>query len=74
MAKAILQGVKQYYKQHTPKAPRYAGKTTRYIVKAGDTLSEVAERYNIPMSRLKKINDLSDAGLRVGQKLKIPTL
>jgi len=74
MAKAIFQGVKQYYKQHTPKMPRYAGKTTRYIVKAGDTLSEVAERYNIPMSRLKKINDLSDAGLRVGQKLKIPIL
>lgn len=74
MAKAIFQGVKDYYVQHTPKAPRYTGKTTRYIVKAGDTLSEVSERYNIPMSRLKKVNNLNSAEIRVGQKLKIPIL
>ncbi|MGV6810596.1 MAG: N-acetylmuramoyl-L-alanine amidase [bacterium] len=74
MAQAIFQGVKDYYVQHTPKAPRYTGKTTRYIVKAGDTLSEVSERYNIPMSRLKKINNLDSLEIQVGQKLKIPVL
>lgn len=44
------------------------------IVKSGETLSEIAERHNIPLSRLLKLNGISDPDLvEVGRKLVLPS-
>jgi len=44
----------------------------RYIVKAGDTLSKIAERYSVSQSELMALNALSNANqVRVGQQLLI---
>ncbi|UIR54972.1 LysM peptidoglycan-binding domain-containing protein [Sphingobacterium sp. SRCM116780] len=42
-----------------------------YTVKKGDTLSEIANRKGISLSRLKADNDLSHSKLKPGMKLKI---
>jgi LysM repeat protein len=48
--------------------------TTRYYkVKSGDTLSEIAEKYNTSVAKIKKINNLKSDNLRIGQSLKIPS-
>ena len=52
--------------------PALAGEVT---VKEGETLSQIAERHNVPLSRLLKLNGISDPDLlKVGQKLKLPSV
>ena len=49
------------------------GRSTRYRVIAGDTLSGIAEKFNTPMSKLRRNNDLTSDVVRIGQTLEIPS-
>jgi LysM repeat protein len=40
-------------------------------VKNGDTLSDIAQRYEVSLSALKNLNRLSSNTIRVGQILKL---
>jgi LysM repeat protein len=43
------------------------------VVKAGDTLSAIADRYGTTVRVLVRLNDISDPSLlRVGQRLVLP--
>ncbi|MGF9695336.1 peptidoglycan DD-metalloendopeptidase family protein [Rhizobium sp. 0TCS1.26] len=42
-----------------------------YTVKAGDTLSKIAQATRTPIDRLKADNGLNDGNLRIGQTLKV---
>ncbi len=44
-----------------------------YIVKSGDSLYSIAQKYNTTVDELKKLNNLTSNLLSVGQSLKIPT-
>ena len=44
---------------------------TTYTVKRNDTLSEIAERFKVPLSQLRNLNGISGSRIQVGQKLKI---
>ena len=43
-----------------------------YRVRSGDTLSEIARRYGMTVSKLRSANGLTSNRLRIGQELKIP--
>jgi LysM repeat protein len=43
-----------------------------YVVKSGDTLSRIADKFNISLAKLKSHNGLRSDLIRPGQKLKIP--
>ena len=43
-----------------------------YVVKSGDTLSRIADKFNVSLTKLKSINGLRNDLIRPGQKLKIP--
>ena len=48
-----------------------AGRT--HVVRAGDTLSEIADRYNVSVTALRSANGLGRSStIRVGQKLRVP--
>lgn len=47
--------------------------TVVYTVKSGDTLSTVAERYRVSVTKLKRANRLTSNMLRVGDRLEIPS-
>ena len=49
------------------------GDTDIYQVKAGDTLYNIAKKYNISVNELKGLNDLESDELSVGQILKGPS-
>ncbi len=45
-----------------------------YVVKAGDTLGQIAEKFNVELDVLQAANpDVDPNGMAVGQKLKIPS-
>lgn len=43
-----------------------------YVVKKGDNLYDIAKRYNTSETNIKKLNNLSNNNLSIGQVLKIP--
>ncbi|WP_456392609.1 LysM peptidoglycan-binding domain-containing protein [Nitratifractor sp.] len=44
-----------------------------YVVKSGDTLSGIAQRYKTSVAQLRKLNGMSEkAVIKIGQKLKVP--
>lgn len=45
----------------------------RHVIARGETLSEIAERYRISLSELRRSNSLKGDVIRVGQVLTIPT-
>ena len=44
-----------------------------YTVKKGDTLYQLAQKYNTTVSELKALNNLTSNSLSIGQNLKIPS-
>ena len=45
---------------------------TRYIVKAGDNLYNIARQYNTTVDAIRRRNNLSSNNLSIGQVLIIP--
>ena len=79
LAGAILSGVRRYFYANPPPDTRIALNLKRkpaaqvsHVITRGDTLSEIAERYNVSMGAIRVANKLSTDRVRVGQKLQIP--
>ena len=73
MANAIVDGLNQYALQMTPKQRWGDSLFVHYRVQRGDTLSQIAQAYQVSTLTLKKLNNIKDANaLYVGKKLKIP--
>lgn len=79
LAAAVLTGIKRYFSANPPpdtyfaKLEREAPKrSVRHVIARGDTLSEIAERYNVRLSALRSANALSSDRVRIGQVLTIP--
>lgn len=50
------------------------GNYTNYVVKSGDTLYSIAQRYGFTVQELMNYNNLDSAVLSIGQVIKIPTV
>ena len=78
LAKAIFQGARNYFLINPPENTKLANnlsneaQTISYIVRKGDTLSEIAELYNISLSLLRSYNGIRGSKIRIGQSLQIP--
>ena len=81
LAKSVLSGIRQYFTENALPGTRFAAnkrnqilaKAERsYTIQIGDTLSEIAQRYNISRYTLKKLNNLISDHIEVGQVLRIP--
>lgn len=76
MARAIHSGIKSYLLAHPPSGTLVAWNKaqggTQYTIARGDTLSGIAQRFNVSLSTLKSTNGISGSTIRIGQKLTIP--
>ncbi|MFU1858475.1 hypothetical protein BWD42_17395 [Sphingobacterium sp. CZ-UAM] len=50
---------------------RAASRTAYYVVKKGDTLSQIADKNGVSVNRLKSDNDLNGSRIKPGMKLKV---
>jgi len=42
------------------------------VIKKGDTLADISDKYSLPVSHLRTRNSLRSDDLRIGKKLYIP--
>lgn len=73
LAEAMLRGIRGYFQDNAPPGTLLAGgKRNRHVIRSGDTLSQIAERYRVGVSDLREANGLRGDRLQVGQVLTIP--
>lgn len=70
VAQAIMNGIRSYFTRNAPPGTLYASR--QYIISQGDTLSDIAQRYNVSIVSLRHFNRLSGDDIQVGQVLRIP--
>ena len=89
MAASIFSGIRSYFEKSPPAGTyiawrqggghKHAGEGAKkqavgfYTVSRGDTLSDIAARFKLSLSELKKINQIRGNTIRIGQKLRIKT-
>lgn len=75
LAQAIFSGIKGYFWEFPPYGSRIEilSSARNHVVVAGETLSGIAQRYRISVKTLQNSNQLPSTGLRIGQKLVIPS-
>jgi N-acetylmuramoyl-L-alanine amidase len=79
LASAILAGIRDYFYESPPPDTQIAmnlkrepTRQVRHVVARGDTVSEIAERYNVSTADIRRANRLRSDTIRVGQTLSIP--
>ena len=75
LAKSIFDGVRQHFKRSPPDGSLWAKlkkQQRTHMVRSGESLSLLAQRYNVDLGQLKKVNNLSSDIVRIGQVLTIP--
>ena len=76
LASSILAGIRSYFLENPPAGTRLARRVAqeplRYNVLAGDTLSGIADRFQVSLAALRSANALDDDSIHTGQVLAIP--
>ncbi|CAH9057840.1 N-acetylmuramoyl-L-alanine amidase AmiB [Pseudoalteromonas haloplanktis] len=76
LAKAMFTSIKNYYLRNPPDDSLFASLKSQYPtkhkVRPGESLSMLAGRYGVSISKIKQVNKLSSNTLFIGQELDIP--
>ena len=78
LAKAIHKGVTRYFEAAPPPdsliawQKAAAKKFAKYVVKKGDTLSQIAMRNDVSLKKLRELNRLRSDNVWIGQRLSVP--
>ncbi|MEW9798523.1 N-acetylmuramoyl-L-alanine amidase [Alteromonas sp. CYL-A6] len=75
LAESMFTAMKRYFRQIPPDGTLWAAerdKNRQHKVRSGESLSLLAQRYNVDVSRIKEVNNLTTDVVRIGQVLTIP--
>ncbi|KXI30309.1 N-acetylmuramoyl-L-alanine amidase [Paraglaciecola hydrolytica] len=75
LAQSIFDGLKKYFKRLPPDGSLWARlkkEHRTHQVRSGESLSLLAQRYNVDVGQLKKANNMNTDVVRIGQILTIP--
>ncbi len=79
LAGSIWSGIRKYFYMNPPPDTQIAmnirrtpDRQVRHVIARGDTLSEIAERYNVSTAAIRTANRMSNNNIRIGQTLSIP--
>ena len=76
LAESVFVATKRYFKSVPPDGTLWASlkaSTRTHKVQSGESLSLLAQRYNVKISSIKQANNLTSDVVRIGQILTIPT-
>ena len=59
-------------KKDSKKEESKVSKSGLHVVKSGDNLGKIAEKYHVKIDALRKANNIKDDQINIGQELKIP--
>jgi N-acetylmuramoyl-L-alanine amidase len=65
----MMSGIRNYFLRNPPLGTQIPQK---HIVSRGDTLSTIAQRYQVKLAELKSNNGLTNNNLKIGDVLFIP--
>ncbi|MGB2079364.1 MAG: LysM peptidoglycan-binding domain-containing protein, partial [Vibrio sp.] len=72
LALGITNAIRAYFRENPPQGDMSSGAPQTHIVKRGESLSLIAQRYGTTMNSLMQYNGLKSTGVQVGQTIKIP--
>ncbi|MCC5851744.1 MAG: N-acetylmuramoyl-L-alanine amidase [Alkalimonas sp.] len=73
LAQSMFQGLRRHFRESPPADSLFAQYRSReHRVQRGESLSLVAQRYNVSVEALRQHNQLSGDTIRIGQVLRIP--
>ena len=79
LANAMYRGIRDYFQANPPPGSRMAqvmrdrpAQTVAYVIRHGDTLSGIADRYRIPVRHIRSANNLRNDKIVVGRTLQSP--
>jgi len=79
LATAMYEGINDYFRMNPPPGSRMAQVTRNrplpavvHVIRRGDTLSGIADRYRVPVRRIRTANKLQNDKIVVGRTLRIP--
>jgi N-acetylmuramoyl-L-alanine amidase len=76
LASSLFSATKRYFHQAPPDGTLWSslrGTNRTHKVRSGESLSLLAQRYNVKVSSIKKANNLRNDMVRIGQVLTIPS-
>lgn len=71
VARAVFDGIKTYFERFPP-AGTLMAVSRRHIIGRGETLSEIAKRYQVSIDQLRLVNKIDGDSIFQGQVLRIP--
>jgi N-acetylmuramoyl-L-alanine amidase len=75
VAKSLYRGIKKYVYAYPPAHSKILSwvrqRSHTYVVRRGDNLSTIAERFNVSVEKVRSLNALTSDKLLIGQKLKV---
>ena len=71
VARAILDGILDYFDRSPPPGTTFAS-ARRHTIARGETLTEIAVRYQVSVERLRSANRIDGSIIRIGDVLRIP--
>ncbi|MCS4306966.1 N-acetylmuramoyl-L-alanine amidase [Rheinheimera pacifica] len=73
LAQSLFSALKRHFEKSPPADSLFAQQRAReHRVSAGESLSLLAQRYNVSVDELRNLNQLTTDSIRVGQTLRIP--
>lgn len=73
LARSLFAALKRHFEKSPPADSLFAQQRAReHRVSAGESLSLLAQRYNVSVDELRSANQLTSDSIRVGQTLRIP--
>jgi N-acetylmuramoyl-L-alanine amidase len=69
MAHAMMRGIRNYFTRYPPEGTLLAHS---HKIERGETLSEIADRYQVSLDNLRKVNGLDSDRLKAGSIIRIP--
>ena len=74
IANSVMRGMRSYFADHAPPGTVLAVRSVKHVIKVGETLLSIAQRYRVSPAALRNLNEIQGENLESGKILRIPKL